>query len=343
MSMRRVTMLAIAIAAGGSLALSGCGSSGLTVGRAAGAAGGHTGSAAATPAGTPSVASAKQVVKAYIAVNNRSNAARSDQLLASYEGGSSLVLDKGGYAQSKAISPKKSTYSPFTYDDQSFYIPRQQGYPHWFLFQGKSTELTSGAKQEKGFTYLLFVQQKAGSPWLEEMEPDTSGTANTTVPTVAVTSGQATQATGASAIPLALPPTEIAQNESTYLNSEGQTTAPLENDLMATDWVFAADKYWSKGGITVSSLFAPTHDNFYTLDTTSHGALVLGDLSGSITETAPAGHTMNSGVHGIAGGNNITQLDLDVTAQFVLYDPPAGQGRPVLLGYMIGYTGGATK
>ena len=70
----------------------------------------------------------------------------------------------------------------------------------------------------------------------------------------------------------------------------------------------------------------------------------MGYLTGKLTVRAPAGRRMTSvGIRGIVSGRNVTKLVITIDGQYVVSDPAAGHGKPALLGYFAGFTGGSTK
>lgn len=341
--------LAIVVAAGVALTLaltlSGCGSPAAQTPSAGRSATGSasTGPASSYPAAPPAVSAsaARQVVAAYIADNNRSNRLRSDRVLATFEGGSSRAIDAASYAQTKAAHPKNSGYAPFTYVDQAYYIPAQSGYPYWFVFRGTIRDLKAGAKPAKGSTYILFVRQSAGSRWLNMLEPNAGGV---TAPPVAITSaGLAAPVTGTGAAGLAIPPDQLAAREAAALTGSRRTT-PLANDTMAGNWLGGQIAYWAKFGLRTSTTFRAPGGPAYALRTAAGGALVMGYVTGKLTVRAPAGQRMTSvGIRGIVSGRNVTKLVISIDGQYLVSDPPAGHGKPALLGYLAGFTGGSTS
>jgi hypothetical protein len=77
-----------------------------------------------------SMADAENVVASYSQVNNKANAAHSDSLLSTIEGGSSYTMDTGAYRYELG-QPSRAAYVPFQLTDTTYYIPRlpQGSYP----------------------------------------------------------------------------------------------------------------------------------------------------------------------------------------------------------------------
>ena len=126
------------------------------------------------PAAEPpaiSKADAASVVASYSQVNNKANAAHSDSLLSTIEGGSSYTMDTGAYRFELGQS-SRAAYVPFQLTGTTYYIPRlpQGSYPRWFAV--KSTYVTMADGKNLGTAYLVFAQNSAGAPWKDVIEPD---------------------------------------------------------------------------------------------------------------------------------------------------------------------------
>ncbi len=105
----------------------------------------------------PSVLSGQEataIMKDYIERNNLANKARSDKLLAAYEGGSSLAIDKAGYASSRKLR-KTIKHEPFGYTSPTFY-PGTGGERPWLLTLAHWQRKKDISKEA---TYLLFTRE----------------------------------------------------------------------------------------------------------------------------------------------------------------------------------------
>ncbi|MEU4580025.1 hypothetical protein ACBI99_42350 [Nonomuraea sp. ATR24] len=119
-------------------------------------------SPSAAPAAVVSPQEAAAVLDDYVKRNNAANKARSDELLAAYEAGSSYAIDRAAYASSRALS-RTTEYVPFGYTRPAFHAPT----PTWFL----TTALWKGrTKTADTPTYLLFTKEADG--WRQVYAPD---------------------------------------------------------------------------------------------------------------------------------------------------------------------------
>jgi hypothetical protein len=119
---------------------------------------------AGEPAIAPAVLSvdaAKTVFAHYETVNNAANTHLDPTLMATIEGGSRLVIDQASYRSARATKRK---FSAFRYADPVFHVPRQAGYPRWFL-------VSSRPGKAKDPELQLFVRARAGDPWLMIASP----------------------------------------------------------------------------------------------------------------------------------------------------------------------------
>jgi hypothetical protein len=118
--------------------------------------------------GALTMAQASQVLATYTTANNTANAQRSDSMLAMIETGSSYAVDAGLYRVQQAENV--ATYPAFGPQREQYYIPRETGYPRWFVVQVANADLDAPAKIT-GTEYLLFTQTGPGAPWKNAIEP----------------------------------------------------------------------------------------------------------------------------------------------------------------------------
>jgi len=266
------------------------------------------------PQGALTMAQAKQVLAAYTTANNTANAQRSDSLLATIETGSSYAIDAGLYRLQGAENA--ATYPAFGPQRAQYYIPRETGYPRWFVVQVANAELAAPAKIT-GTEYLLFTQAGAGAPWQNAVEPYLlSGAA---APSVALgAGGLATPVTAAMA--LSVPVGQIAQVTASSLDGAGQLPNPGNlADIM--------DRAFWQGKLPASSVTdAHTPSGpAYGLRTSDGGALLFYTDAAELTLTAPAGEAMHLTIPGFySPSQSLTRAGVGYLEQFATYDPPSG-------------------
>jgi hypothetical protein len=203
-------------------------------------------------------AQAEQVLANYQSVNNRANAELDDNLLATIETGAQLKMDRAGYRLRRA---KKDKYTPFTYSRPSYYIPRQDGYPKWF-----AVDAISGNTRHA----LLFVQDRAGGPWLLTADPFPSS------PLTGVNLDKDGYATAVSArdTEAAIQPGKVAGAHAALLSTGtgGMAAGPYTSE--SRDALTKVQTELRKRGVTLTSGFAPDQQRSFALRTTGGGALV---------------------------------------------------------------------
>ena len=280
-----------------------------------------TAPAAQTPPPAPAaqaaltMAQASQVLAAYTTANNTANAQRSDSLLATIETGSSYAIDAGLYRLQQALNA--TAYPAFGPQRAQFYIPRETGYPRWFVVQVANADLASPAKIT-GTEYLVFTQAGPGAPWRDAVEPYVISGAVT--PSVALGGGGlATPVTAGP--PLAVPAGQIAQVTASSLDGTGRLPDPGNlADLLDR-------KLWQ--GKLPASAVTDTHTPsgaVYGLRTSDGGALLFYTDAAELTLTAPAGEAMHLTIPGFySPSQSLTRAGVGYLEQFATYDPPSGR------------------
>ena len=244
---------------------------------------------------------AEQVLANYQAVNNRANAALDGNLLATVETGAQLEMDRAGYLLRKA--KKDDRYTPFTYSRPSFAIPRQGGFPRWF-----AVGATSGTGSSTTRHALLFVQDRAGGPWLLTADPFPSS------PLTGIELDKDGYATPVSPrdTDAALQPERVAGAHAALLSTGtgGLAAGPYTSE--SRDALAKVEAELRERGVTLTSEFVPDRQRPYALRTVGGGALVWyvvrqserydmarpgtvgadGDLAGLVSERV--GHHLNS-------------------------------------------------
>ena len=119
----------------------------------------------APPTPTPAVteSQAKKIIARYASVLNRAGRRLSGSIAADAETGSALEIRKAQYKIFKAN--KLTTYS-YKYTSAVGASPTFSGYPRWFLLA--PVDRGTGKRVRN---LIIFVQEKAGGPWLAAYTP----------------------------------------------------------------------------------------------------------------------------------------------------------------------------
>ncbi len=275
-------------------------------------------------------AAARGVLAAYLTANNEANRSRSSSELAGIEGGSSYLLDAGGYRWTKVTDPSNSKYRPITFADPSFYVPRESGYPLWFAVHGQWTGL-DGSQTGLDAAYLVFTRASASSPWLEILEPDIlAGSPRIRIAMTA--SGYAEQVNLATADGLSVAPSSIQSLTARYLDGSGSglTGFSMPGNLQdLSDAQFWRSRLPQGSGLTLKH--TPSGNQVFGLRTTDGGALLFYDLGATMTMTAPQGSSLQIQIPGYYSSDQpVTSATLPYVDQFAVFDPPQPQmGSPV--------------
>ncbi|MEO3892253.1 hypothetical protein [Nonomuraea sp. B5E05] len=228
-------------------------------------------SSAPTPARAVSDQEAASILADYVKRNNVANKARSDTLLASYEGGSSLTIDKADYASSRILY-KTIRYRPFGYVRPVFRASAAGQRPLLLVTAQMHYKTTT----EKEPTYLLFVREANG--WRQMYAPDVfGGTTSKELPAIAVdASGVASEVGPTDRTSLLMSPADFAKKYAAHLAGKGTAAA---KSLFATDSITTQDavtrqrtKHFAR---STSTARPATRYPSYTMRTTDGGALTF--------------------------------------------------------------------
>ncbi|WP_433432453.1 hypothetical protein [Nonomuraea sp. CA-141351] len=261
------------------------------------------------------------VVEDYVKRNNAANEAMSDKLLAGYEGGSSLVIDKASYASSRKLGDED--YQPFGYARPTFYVPASQ--KPWFLttayWKGKS-------KTAKEPTYLLFARE--GQGWRQMYSPDAfEGNTSKELPQIVRdASGTATEVGQTDTAGLLMSPAAFAKGYAAHLVSKG-TAAEKSH--------YAADKLTTGAASTraemnqyarlAESARPATSYPSYALRTTDGGALAFTTIERTRRYDVRQGPERNyvfQKNNGLLRGKYYTYMKMTELIQVVAHIPPKG-------------------
>jgi hypothetical protein len=301
-------------------------------------AGGASGTASPQqPAAEPpaiSKADAENVVAGYSQVNNKANAAHSDSLLATIEGGSSYTMDTGAYRFELGQS-SRAAYVPFQLTDTTYYIPRiprlsQGSYPRWFAV--KSTYVTMADGKNLGTAYVVFAQNASGAPWKDVTEPDILP--GQSLPQIAVDSSGYAQSVATDATGLNVAPDKIGQVTAEWLDklaaSKSDSVIKDESGNL-TD--LQDEVFWRSGQggtpMDATDVHAAPASQVFALKTTSGGALVFYTTAAQLTLTPANGDTISGGLnipgyYSPANSAGLTSATVGYVEQFATYIPPAG-------------------
>ena len=278
-----------------------------------------------------SIAGAKAVLAGYTTANDRSNAKRSDRLLAAFESGSSYALDAGFY---RAEQAEKAAPNPaFTQTRAQFYVPREAAaYPHWFAALVTNVDRAK-RPTVRGTEYLVFTQAARGAPWKDTDEPYVAK--GGAAPRIALgADGLATAVTpGASG--LAVTPATISAVTARSFDGTG----PVANPGNLAD--FQDEAFWHRTlhkGTTVTVRHSPVNGPVFGLRTTNGGALLFYTDAAEAKLMAPRGHTMRLKIAGFYDGKRLTSANVGYLEQFATYDPPKGTTGPHVVADYSGIT-----
>ncbi|NUW44433.1 hypothetical protein [Nonomuraea rhodomycinica] len=290
-------------------------------------------STTATPAASDAPVAARAVTDQeaaailadYVKRNNAANKARSAELLAGYEGGSSFTIDKAAYTSSRRLG-KTVTYQPFGYTRPAFHVPAAGRQP-WFLATAHWRRGTTTAKEP---TYLLFARQ--GDGWRQMYSPDAfDGTTADDLPEIAVgASGLATEVAPTDSTGLLMSPADFAEKYAAHLAGKGGA---------ADKSLFAADRITTQAASTRIRMNQYAHSTAtarpagrypsYTLRTADGGALTFTTIERTLRYDVRPGPERNYVFQkdsGILRGKYYTYMTVTDLFQVVARIPPKKAG-----------------
>ncbi|MBN6050400.1 hypothetical protein JYK22_00530, partial [Nonomuraea sp. RK-328] len=301
-------------------------------------------SGAPTPARAVSQQEATSVLADYVKRNNAANKARSDELLAGYEGGSSRAIDKASYRSSRVLH-KTITYQPFEYTKPAFHVPAA-GQKPWFLATAHWQRKATTAKEP---TYLLFARQ--GDGWRQMYAPDTfDGTTTEDLPAIAADgAGLAAEVAPADSAGLLMSPADFAQKYASHLAGKGTAA---DKSLFAADRITtqAASNRIRMNQYARSTVTARPATRYpsYTLRTADGGALTFTTIERTIRYDVRQGPERNYVFQkdsGILRGKYYTYMTITDLFQVAAHIPPkkAGPGQAKVIASYSGLVAGGGK
>lgn len=292
-----------------------------------------SGSAPAPSASAPAL-TAGAVLEDYIKRNNAANEALSDELLAAYEGGSSLAIDKAAYRSQRKLGD--DAYTPFSYVKPTFVAPATK---QWFL----ATVYWKGEKETaEDPTYLLFAHDRGA--WRQMYSPDVfEGLTAEDVPELRTdASGAAVEVDQADATGLLMSPADFARRYAAHLTGKG--TAAAKNrfaaDVLTTE--AATSRIKMKRYARLAEHAAPaTEYPSYALRTADGGALVFTTLQRTkrydVIQTSGRNYVFQKN-SGILPGKYYLYMKVGELLQVVAYIPPK-TAEPAQVKVIGSYTG----
>ncbi|MEQ4715537.1 hypothetical protein [Nonomuraea sp. B19D2] len=258
------------------------------------------------------------MVEDYVKRNNAANEAMSDKLLAGYEGGSSLVIDKASYASSRKLGGDDD-YQPFGYTRPTFYVPGQR----WFLTTAYWKGRSETAEEP---TYLLFARDGGG--WRQMYAPDSfAGTTAGEVPQIATdASGTATEVGQTDAAGLLMSPAAFASGYTAHLVGKGSTAekSRYAADKLTTAAASNRIKMNQYARLTESARPAAAYPS-YALRTTDGGALTFTTIERTRRYDVRQGPKRNyvfQKNNGLLRGKYYTYMTMTELIQVVAHIPP---------------------
>ncbi|MBC6456810.1 hypothetical protein [Actinomadura sp. HBU206391] len=294
-----------------------------------------------SPAPPLTLSEAREVLNKYESTNNQANKALDDKLLASAETGAQLDMDTAAYKLRRAT---KQSFTQFNYAKPAFFIPRLNSHPRWFAVGAASREARTGSRKGTGRQRalehqhaLLFVQDKAGAAWRLAADPYPTGGP---IGGVAVDKDGYATSVSAGDQQLALAPSKIAAAHAALLTSGPKSPAAAgigagPHTTQAYEALKKATSQFSRVGVGLTSLFAPSTAPVYALRTTDGGALVWYVLQQNERYTAkkPGAISVTGDLVGLAPPGKVNgRLDTTVLVQYLSKVPPKDKGAVQVTG-----------
>jgi hypothetical protein len=288
-------------------------------------------SSSADSSGPPALTKdqAAQVLQRFVATANRASHDLDDETLAAVEGSPQLTMDAAAYKLRRAAKYKPADVR---YTKPSFYIPRLSGYPRWF-----AADVITGTGKDTLRHAMLFTQDKAGGPWLLTDDPYPT---EATLGKVALGKDGYATALSPTATGLAMAPAKLGPAHAALLSGGPQAPgaaglAAGPKTTQAYDALRQAEDQLGKGGVTLSSKFAPDASPVHALRTTDGGALVWYVVRQNEAYATPnRGRLAVTGdLVGLAPASSAkTRLDTTVLVQYLAAVPPKGKGPVAVTG-----------
>ncbi|MEV0594350.1 hypothetical protein [Nonomuraea cavernae] len=304
-----------------------------------------TATATPTPSAAPVTAQeTASVLEDYVKRNNAANKAKNDKLLAGYEGGSSLVIDKAAYASSRKLG-RRDGYQPFGYTKPTYTVPAvKEG--RWFLTTAYWKSKIGTAEEP---TYLVFAS--AGDSWRQMYATDAfEGQVAAGLPEIATdASGTAEAVAHSDSSGLIMSPATFAKSYAAHLAGKGTETSKsrFAADWLTTDASSNRVKMSQYAKLTESARPATVYPS-YALRTADGGALAFTTIERTRRYDVHQGPQRNYVFrkdNGLLPGKYYTYMKTTELIQVVARIPPktADLGQVEVIGSQGGITSGSGR
>ena len=276
-------------------------------------------------------AEAATALQQFTTAYNAADKAYDSSLDAAHVTGALSDIDAARLKAGHANSPSgNANYSPLELTDAKFTIPKEAGWPRWFVAD------TAANKGGAARWLLVFTRNDLSEPWqvayLTLLAPSA-------VPKFKTDKDGWAEAVPADSAELAVAPGELSQSYATYLKSGGTAFA----DGPHTSAWRADRAKATKPGLAVQFLDQPLTSGDYAplaLRTADGGALVFFTTRYFQKETAAEGTavpTQSKDVQALTTGEVEQSLTLQLVSNEVALDPKRG-GKVSVLGRIEGLT-----
>ncbi|WP_020540856.1 hypothetical protein [Nonomuraea coxensis] len=303
-----------------------------------------TASPTATPATSPAPGTPEGItafLAGYVKRNNAANKAMSARLLAGYEGGSSLAIDKAAYVSQRKLGDR--SHQPFGYARPTVWPVKGAD---WFVTTAYWKGESETAKEP---TYLLFARD--GESWRQMYAPDVfSDTPAGELPEIAKdASGAAAEVAQADAAGLLISPAAFARSYAAHLVGKGgkASRSRFAADRLTTGAAATRVKMDPYAELRESARPAAAYPS-YALRTADGGALAFTTVERTRrydVRQGPQRTYVQQKNSGFLPGKYYTFMKFTELIQVVAHIPPrtAGPGQVKVIGSYSGITSGSGR
>ena len=272
-------------------------------------------------------ADAQRALDHFVTVSNAANSRLDPSPVAAVETGALGAIDGSGIKIRHVNHPAGNPgYQPLVLSDTRFLIPRQRGWPKWFVAD-------TADNRDKGRWLLTFVRDRAGQPWKASY---LLVVGNSRLPDVAVDADGYAEPVPLAGTGLLVQPGELARRYTDYLQHGDKVPA-----------VFAAGRYTSLVRQDRRTRYAP-NPQYVTafadqaadpaqyapvaLRLRNGGAMVFFTTDHQMKQTVAKGpvNVRDAGVRAILTGTPNTSVTLFRIAEQVVTVPAAGSAGTVV-------------